>query len=215
MNAPEPLTTVHLVRHGEVYNPEGVLYERLPGYHLSELGLAMAQRVADYFSRVLASQVGYLVASPLERAQETAVPIGAALGLEVATDARLIEAGSSFAGTVVDAAHLVRPKALVQLRNPRKPSWGEPYIEIAQRMTAAIAEARVKVPGGHVVAVSHQSPIWRARLYAEGRPLWHFPTGRLCSLASITSLVFGAESGVLQAVRYYEPAGDLLPDHLR
>ncbi|MDR1798337.1 MAG: histidine phosphatase family protein [Bifidobacteriaceae bacterium] len=207
----QALTTVHLVRHGEVFNPQNVLYERLPGYHLSERGRAMAQRLADYFAKVLAGQVGYLVASPLERAQETAAPIGAALGLEVDTDPRLIEAGSAFAGQVVDAKHLIRPQALVKLRNPHKPSWGEPFKEIAERMTAAVAAARAKVPGGNAIAVSHQTPIWRARMAAEGRAVWSYPKGRLCSLASITSLVFDNASGRLAAVRYYEPAADLLP----
>ena len=40
-------TIVHLLRHGEVYTPSGVLYGRWPDFHLSELGQEMAQRVAD------------------------------------------------------------------------------------------------------------------------------------------------------------------------
>ena len=37
---------IHLVRHGEVHNPEGILYGRMPGYGLSQRGFEMADRVA-------------------------------------------------------------------------------------------------------------------------------------------------------------------------
>ena len=68
-------TTVHLLRHGEVHNPDGVLYGRRDGFHLSELGRRMAQRVADTIGE---RDIVHLVASPLERAQETAARILAA-----------------------------------------------------------------------------------------------------------------------------------------
>ncbi|MDR2453761.1 MAG: histidine phosphatase family protein [Bifidobacteriaceae bacterium] len=209
----EPRTTIHLVRHGEVHNPESVLYERLPGYHLSERGRRMAERVADHFARAGAPPVDLMLASPLERAQETAAPIAEALGLEVRREPRVIEAGSSLAGQRVNMPALLKPKALVRLHNPFKPSWGEPYNRIAERMHAVLAEVRREIPGGRAVIVSHQSPIWRARLRAEGKSLWPMPRGRLCSLASVTSLVYQGDR--LSAVGYYEPAGDLLPEHLR
>ncbi|HUR72927.1 MAG TPA: histidine phosphatase family protein, partial [Sporichthya sp.] len=57
-------TIVHVVRHGEVFNPEGVLYGRLPGYHLSELGVKMAERIAETFA---GADIAALVSSPLER----------------------------------------------------------------------------------------------------------------------------------------------------
>ena len=43
-----PMPTVHLVRHGQVHNPDKVLYGRLPQFRLSEAGEQMAQAVADY-----------------------------------------------------------------------------------------------------------------------------------------------------------------------
>ena len=67
-----PMTTrtiVHLMRHGEVHNPLGVLYGRIAGYHLSDLGHEMAAKVADSLKD---HPITHLVASPLERAQETA-----------------------------------------------------------------------------------------------------------------------------------------------
>src|SRR5688572_25991361 len=95
-------TTVHLVRHGEVHNPSGILYGRLPGYRLSERGEAMAERLAEHFAAPAADgaprDVALVVASPLERAQQTAEPVAAALGLELGSDERLIEAENHFQG---------------------------------------------------------------------------------------------------------------------
>jgi broad specificity phosphatase PhoE len=67
-----------------------------------------------------------------------------------------------------------------------------------------------RLAAGHeAVLVSHQLPIWVARLAAEHRPLWHDPRRRECSLASVTS--FEYEDDRLTAVGYSEPAADLLP----
>jgi broad specificity phosphatase PhoE len=201
-------TVVHLLRHGEVHNPERVLYGRLPGYRLSELGRQMAQRAADYFAE---RDVTVVTASPLERAQETATPIAAALGLSIGTDERLIEAGNVFEGRpfgVGDGA-LRHPKAWWYLRNPFRPSWGEPYVEIAQRMHDAMATARDEARGHEAVLVSHQLPVWVARLAAEKRSFLHDPRRRECSLASVTSFEFDGDA--LATISYAEPSRDLLP----
>ncbi len=201
-------TTVHVLRHGEVHNPDRVLYGRLPDYHLSDLGRAMADRIAE---RLRDEDVTYVVASPLERAQETARPSAAALGLEVATDDRLIEAGNVFEGKTfgVGDGSLRRPAQWVHLRNPLRPSWGEPYSEIAERMLAAVAAARDAARGHQALAVSHQLPIWTARSFATGRRLWHDPRRRQCSLASLTTFTYDGDE--LVSVSYEEPARDLLP----
>lgn len=202
-------TVVHVMRHGEVYNPEGVLYGRLPGYRLSELGRAMAQRVADHLSSADVAHVG---ASPLERAQETAQPIADAHGLPIAVDGRLIEADNVFQGLTfgVGDGALSRPRHWKHLRNPFKPSWGEPYRAQALRMLAAMAAARDAARGREAVLVSHQLPIWIARTHVEGRRLWHDPRNRQCSLASLTSFTYRGDEVV--AVSYSEPARDLLPE---
>lgn len=201
-------TIVHVLRHGEVHNPAGVLYGRLPGYHLSDLGRAMAERVAEHLT---GADVTHLVSSPLERAQETAAPSAAALGLAVATDDRLVEAGNVFEGKTfgVGDGSLRRPAHWVHLRNPLRPSWGEPYVEIAQRMLAAIEAARDAARGHEALAVSHQLPIWTARSFATGRRLWHDPRKRQCALASLTSFTYRGDE--LVSVSYAEPARDLLP----
>lgn len=201
-------TTVHLLRHGEVHNPSGVLYGRLPDYHLSELGRAMAERIAEHLA---GADVVHLVSSPLERAGETAAPSADKLGLDVAVDERLIEAGNVFEGKTfgVGDGSLRRPAHWVHLRNPLRPSWGEPYTEIAARMMAAVEAARDAARGHEALAVSHQLPIWTARSLATGRRLWHDPRKRQCALASLTSFTYVGDD--LVSVSYEEPARDLLP----
>ncbi|GAB3558068.1 histidine phosphatase family protein [Spelaeicoccus albus] len=199
--------TIHLLRHGEVFNPEGVLYGRLPDYHLSDLGARMADRAADYLG---GRDIRAVVASPLVRAQETAAPLARALALDIDTDRRVIEAANEFEGLVFTPAKLLDPSIARRVWNPLRPSWGEPYADQALRMCAAIATLRARVEGHEGVIVSHQLPIWVTRLRAEGRRLWHDPRRRECALASVTSLRFDA--GRLIGVDYSEPARDLLPD---
>lgn len=207
-------TTVHLMRHGEVHNPEGVLYGRLPGYHLSERGVAMAERVAAYLSGEgdgPRRDVTVLYASPLQRAQETAAPISAALGLDIRTDERLIEAANEFEGMTfgVGDGSLRHPRHWPLLRNPFRPSWGEPYTEQVARMVAVVEKARDEARGHEAVLVSHQLPVWITRLALENRRLWHDPRRRQCSLASLTSLTYNDDR--LVGIGYTEPAADLLP----
>lgn len=202
-------TVVHVVRHGQVHNPDHVLYGRAPGYRLSELGQQMAERVGEYFADV---PLDHLRCSPLQRAQETMVPIAARHPeLEVVTDPRVIEAANILEGQSFGRFNerLLLPKNLIHLRNPFRPSWGEPYREIAKRMMAAIHDTANEVPGGQAVIVAHQLPIWIARLAAEGRSFVHNPAKRECRLASVTSFVF--LGGRIVGVDYNEPCADLYP----
>lgn len=201
-------TTVHLVRHGEVYNPGHVLYGRMPGFKLSDLGVQMAQLAADYLAD---RDLVHLVSSPLERAQQTIEPLAERAHLPVTLDDRVIEADNDFEGMTVGASpqQLLKPRFWPKLINPTKPSWGEPYAQIATRMRLAIADARAAAEGHEAVIVSHQLPVWTARLDAEGRRLWHDPRKRECSLASVTSLTFRGSQ--LSMVTYAEPAVSLLP----
>ena len=209
-------TTVHLLRHGEVHNPTGVLYGRLDGYHLSERGIAMAERIAAHLAGTGPDgaprrDVVHVVASPLHRAQETAAPIAAAFGLEFGVDPRLIEAANHFEGLEfgVGDGSLRRPAHWRFLWNPFRPSWGEAYREQVARMLAAITAARDAALGHEAVVVSHQLPIWVARQALEGNRLWHDPRRRQCSLASLTSVTW-ADDRV--RIAYTEPALDLLSD---
>ncbi|MBY8888601.1 histidine phosphatase family protein [Streptomyces sp. PTM05] len=207
----QEITVVHLMRHGEVHNPDGVLYGRLDGYHLSELGRKMADRVAEHLTD---RDITYVVASPLERAQETAAPIAASHGLDVATDGRLIEAENVFQGKTfgVGDGALRRPANWKYLTNPFRPSWGEPYVDQVVRMSAALDAAKDAARGHEAVCVSHQLPIWVVRSFVERRRLWHDPRKRQCTLASLTSFTYRGDRIV--SVGYSEPARDLVPAHL-
>jgi broad specificity phosphatase PhoE len=201
---PAAKTIVHLVRHGEVANPNGVLYGRLPGYRLSEDGQMMAKAAADFLA---GRDVTVLRSSPLERAVQTAEPIAEQLGLTIEIDERLIEPWNHFEGLNVGVGDgsLRAPRHWIYLRNPFKPSWGEPYREVAARMLAAAADAARAARGHEAVCVSHQLPIWVTRRAVEGRKLWHDPRRRQCSLGSITTLEFTGDQPRL--ISYSEPSG--------
>jgi broad specificity phosphatase PhoE len=202
-------TTVHLLRHGEVHNPTKVLYGRLPGFRLSTDGEAMAEKATAWFA---AKDVTHLVSSPLERAQQTAKPLAEALSLPVEIDDRLIEAGNAFEGLRVGVGDgvLRAPRHWWKLRNPFRPSWGEPYVEIAVRMLLAVEAARDAARGHEAVLVSHQLPIWTLRMHVEGRRYAHDPRRRQCGLASVTSVVYDGDR--IARVEYAEPAGATDPD---
>jgi broad specificity phosphatase PhoE len=201
---PGLITKVHVMRHGEVHNPEGILYGRLPGYYLSERGKAQAEAVAKSLA---GNDIVAVIASPLQRAQETAAPIAVLHKLPVDTDPDLIESSNYFEGKRMSPGDGVwrHPKVWWQLRNPLTPSWGEPYKVVAARMKAAIDRARVKAAGHEVVCVSHQLPVetlWRS---LQGKSLPHDPRKRQTQLASLTSLTYDGDE--LIDVSYSEPAG--------
>jgi broad specificity phosphatase PhoE len=201
-------TIVHLVRHGEVHNPEGVLYGRRDGYHLSERGREMAERVGKVLGE---RDIVHLRTSPLERAQETAAPLAKALGLTPVVDPRVVESANVFEGKRFGHGDnaLRKPATWIHLWNPWKPSWGEPYKEIAARMLESVAEARDAARGREAAIVSHQLPIWVTRLSLERRSFLHDPRKRQCSLCSVTSLHYVGDA--LTTITFSEPAGDLIP----
>ena len=203
-------TLVHVMRHGEVENPDGILYDRQSDWHLSVRGREMAEALARWtHGRDIAS----VIASPLERAQETAQPIATLHKLSIETDPRLIEAANVFEGKKfgvgASTGALLKPAAWRHLWNPWRPSWGEPYQEQVARMMAAIHHAYEQAREREAVCVSHQLPIWILRSAIEGRPFLHDPRKRICSLASVTTVVFSSD-GVIEGIEYAEPAAHLL-----
>jgi broad specificity phosphatase PhoE len=204
-----PDTIVHLLRHGEVHNPEGVLYGRRDGFHLSDLGNQMAEKVA---AAIADRDITHLRVSPLERAQETARPLAQARGLEIVTDERVIESANKLEGLNFSQGAwsiIKRPRIWRHFYNPVRPSWGEPHQQIVARMMAAVEDARAAAEGHEAVIVSHQLPIWSTRLHVEKRRQLHDPRRRECTLCSLTSLHFVGDR--ITQVSYSEPAGDLIP----
>lgn len=202
-----PATRVHLVRHGEVHNPGGVLYGRLPHFSLSENGRLMARSAAEAL-KSMDVKLTKLVASPLQRTQESAEPISELFGLAPVLDERVIEPYNFFEGRRVSlGAIALRPQLLFHLRNPFQPSWGEPYVDVVTRMQTAMTDAANSVATGEVVIVSHQLPIWAMHLKLAGEKLAHNPSKRRCALSSITSFDF--VDGVFREVGYLDPAAKL------
>ncbi|KKC00271.1 histidine phosphatase family protein [Mycolicibacter arupensis] len=197
-------TRVHLIRHGEVHNPDGILYGRLPGFRLSETGQGQAIAAAELLA---GRDIVAVIASPLQRAQETATPIAARHDLPIDTDADLIESANFFEGKRVSPGDGAwrNPRFWWHLRNPFTPSWGEPYDQIAARMANSVNRARSRAAGHEVVCVSHQLPVWTARQHLTGNRLWHDPRRRECGVGSVTTLIYDGDR--LVEVDYQVPAG--------
>lgn len=194
-------TTVHLIRHGQVENPAGVIYGRLPGYHLSERGRRQAGAARD---RLADADLAVVWASPLERAQETAAIVAEPHGADVVTDARLIESGTTLEGVGRSARDLLlAPRQWWSLRNPIKPSWGESFADIRKRMLAAVRDAISAAEGHEVAVVSHQTPVLVARLGLARRrvPPWMAMTP--CATGSVTTLVLDGDTVV--SASYFAP----------
>lgn len=211
-----PADLIHLVRHGEVFNPEGVLYGRLPEFHLSERGERMARLAADSLA---GRPIAAVTSSPLTRTRESARPWLDEFHLPLGIDDRLIEAGNSFEGSNIRRALRRNPLLLRRLLNPWKPSWGEPFVSIAARMMAAVATAHDSVERGEVVLVTHQLPIWMVVRTVERKPLATDPRHRRCTLSSITTVAWdpaaGADgAGAFVEVDYQEPAAALLAESI-
>ena len=200
---------IHFVRHGEVHNPEKILYGLQPGWKLSERGNQMAEVIAQWSTDL---NLGAIHASPLQRAQETVAPIIKSHHLQLTTDKNLIEASNIFEGKKFELGSgvLKHPKSWRHLYNPWRPSWGEPYDQIINRMLKALFTARDSAGSKDAVCVSHQLPIWILRSAVEGRRLLHDPRKRECTLASVTSFELDNE-GMVSNVSYSEPARHLLP----
>lgn len=203
-----PAERIHLVRHGEVHNPDGILYGRIPHFHLSERGHQMAQAAASDL-KSQRRKVTSVYTSPLLRTRESAEAMKTTFGLEPIADARLIEPTNVFEGRKMGFKHIsIRPHLYFHLRNPLQPSWGEPFEAIADRMLEAITEIWQNTPDGDAVVVSHQLPIWMVHRRLAGESLPHNPKKRRCALSSITTLERGKD-GKFVEVDYRDPAASI------
>jgi broad specificity phosphatase PhoE len=168
----------------------------------------MAQAAADdLLSR--SRPVGALIASPLQRAQQSSDPVARVFGLEARLDDRVIEPENRFEGKRMSG----RDGALRDIRNwaylvnPWEPSWGEPFSSIVTRMLHAMNDAWESTDGGDAVIVSHQLPIWMVHRRVAGKSLSHDPRRRRCALSSITT--FERRGSRFVEVEYRDPAAGL------
>jgi probable phosphomutase (TIGR03848 family) len=163
-------TLLLLVRHGETPTTGMVLPGRAPGLHLSDRGLAQAERVAERLSGL---PVSAIYSSPLERTCETAQPTAARTGLGVLEHDGLIECDfGDWTGKALGELSVLPEWRTVQ-QNPsafRFPD-GESFLEMQERIVGALDGLRSAHPGGVVVCFSHADPIKAAVAHALGTPL--------------------------------------------
>lgn len=157
-----PLTVIG-IRHGEVHNPEGIIYSGLPGYGLSNLGRNQARQVAD---AVKDMNIVALYASPLDRAIETAQAIADVTGAEVRPDIRLHEwrHWAQWAGMTWEELRTKGRDAWEMYRSdPGSVTTGESLEQLADRVESWLADVERDYADGVVIGVAHLEP-WRAIL---------------------------------------------------
>ncbi len=142
----------------------------MPGVLLNEDGRAQAVRLAAYFS---GRSIAAVVSSPLARAQETAAPIAAALGLAVTTDAGLDEIDfGAWTGMAFEALQdLPAWQAWNQFRGTAPTPNGETMLEALARPLRTIARLHNAYRDGEVVLVSHQDVLKAVISHSLGAPL--------------------------------------------
>ena len=194
-----------LVRHGEVLNPDGVVYASIDGFGLSSTGRDQAVATAEYLADV---RVEVVVCSPLERARQTADAIAAATGAALEIDDRLTEwrLADRWAGTRWDQLMELRPGELeAYLADPQSlPFSPEPLSAVAKRVAEAAMEA-ANATGGNVTLVSHQDPIEAGRRILAGRDLDDFHRAKPAHGAVVTLERLRPTSAVWIEAAYWEP----------
>lgn len=162
--------SVYLVRHGEVANPNHVVYADLPGFNLSPLGVRQAHAAGRHLATL---PIDAVVTSPLARAVQTATAIARHHDLAPQLDAALGETGQYPAWTGQrweDLDGLFPGQLQAYLEDPtRCEGTAETVVEVARRMVSAIERTSASVR--HLVVVGHQDPLQAARLTLTGRPL--------------------------------------------
>lgn len=164
--------TVFFVRHGEVENPDRVVYADMPGFGLSQRGRAEAGAAAEFLAGV---SVTAIYASPLERAQETAGIVAAACEVPVRTRDDLTEwlLARRWKGVTWEDLPAAFPGELeAYLEHPTDLPFAEESIpDLGGRVAAAAIQLAAAHPGERIVLVSHQDPIQAGRLVLRGLPL--------------------------------------------
>ena len=190
---PQPPTVVLFVRHGQTPTTGKVLPGRTPGLHLADEGRAQAEAAAQRIAEL--KRVDAVYASPLERAKETAAPIGAARGLKVQTERGLLECdfGEWTGGELKALMKLPEWRTVQRYPSGFQFPGGESFTDMQTRIVDAIARLRARHAGGVVVAVSHADPIKAAVAHALGTHLDLFQR-IVISTCSITAVAYG-ESG--------------------
>lgn len=181
---------IHLIRHGEVHNPDHVVYANLPGFALSELGKKQASAVA---ARLASTRLTAIVSSPLERATATAFAISDRNGCAVSTDERLTEWKLSvrWAGVRWESLPEVFPGELAAyLDHPADLAFSpESLHDLGGRIAATVCDWAQNRTGGDIALVSHQDPIHSGGrvLTGAGFEDYHNDKPEHCSVLTLAS----------------------------
>jgi len=173
------------IRHAQVWNPEGVVYARLPGFHLSESGRADAASVA---ASLTGAPISAVYASPLDRAVETGQILAGPHKLDVTVDERLMEWAfwARWQGLPWDRIRDRDPHLLdLYAADPASPSLDEPLQAAADRIMDWARDADAAHPSGLVLGVTHEAPLTAALLSGSGMGLRAFHTTHLPHLGSV------------------------------
>ncbi len=173
------------IRHGLVANPGHVVYARLPGFGLAPEGREAAADLARTLAR---APVAAVVASPLERAVETAEILAAPHGLPVSTDERLLEWSfwGRWAGVTWERIRERDPDLLdVYAADPGAANPGDTLADAARGVLAWADGAEAAHRGGLVLGVSHEAPLAAALLAGRGEGFDRFHAVRVPHLACV------------------------------
>lgn len=198
-SAPPSATVVLLVRHGQTPTTGKVLPGRAAGLNLAESGHESARMVADRIAQL--PRIDAVYASPLERARQTAAPIGKALGQKVRIDKGLLECDfGDWTGAQLSQLMKKPEWSLVQ----RAPSTfrfpnGESFTEMQTRIVSTLDRLRQAHPGGTIVCVSHADPIKAAVAHAMGTHLDLFQR-IVIGTCSVSAIAYAAHGPIVLTV---------------
>ena len=182
-----------MVRHGQTPTTGKVLPGRAAGLHLAEAGVQQAHAVAERIAEL--PRVDAIYASPLERARETAAPIGKALQQRVKINKGLLECDfGDWTGEQLSTL-MKKPEWATVQRAPSTFTFpnGESFTDMQARIVSALDKIRAKHPGGVVVCVSHADPIKAAVAHAMGTHLDLFQriVVSTCSISAVAYSSYG------------------------
>lgn len=159
-------TVIYLVRHGDVQNPDQIMYERMDGFPLSILGEQQADALGKFLST---KSIAALYTSPLERTRQTAKFISSYHpSLSMVLDERLIEVATPARGRKFEELERDRWNFY---RKEHIAAGGERIGDIWKRMSLFFKDALVKHQSQTIVAVSHGDPIMISRAKHMGKRL--------------------------------------------
>jgi len=176
------------VRHAEVWNPKGLVYARMPGFGLSPAGHEAAQELGQALA---GAHVVAVVASPQDRAIQTAGALAASHGLTVTVDDRLDEWAfwAHWQGMPWQEIRARDPDLLeAYAADPEAASVGESLATAGGRILEWASAAQAARPEGLTIGVAHEAPLLAALLVGSGRGLAGFHAARLPHLGAIRLL---------------------------